>query len=54
MLAKKRCKNRRQGFQNSYVLILNHQMKHYLIVKNLNTDIWYEEETYLWVKAAFR
>ena len=21
--------------------------------KKLNTDIWYEEETYLWVKAAF-
>ena len=21
--------------------------------KRLNTDIWYEEETYLWVKAAF-
>ena len=21
--------------------------------KKLNTDIWYEEETYLWIKAAF-
>ena len=21
--------------------------------KKLNTDIWYEEDTYLWVKAAF-
>ena len=21
--------------------------------KKLNTDIWYEENTYLWVKAAF-
>ena len=21
--------------------------------KKLNTDIWYEEETFLWVKAAF-
>ena len=21
--------------------------------KKLNTDIWYEENTYLWIKAAF-
>ena len=21
--------------------------------KKLNTDLWYEEDTYLWVKAAF-
>ena len=21
--------------------------------KKLNTDIWYEEDTYLWVRAAF-
>ena len=36
-----------------YILILNHQMKHLPDSKKLNTDIWYEEETYLWVKAAF-
>ena len=28
-------------------------MKLYQISKKLNTDIWYEEDTYLWVKAAF-
>ena len=22
-------------------------------IRNLDTDIWYEENTYLWVKAAF-
>ena len=28
-------------------------MRRSLIVKKLNTDIWYEEGTYLWVKASF-
>ena len=30
----RRDKNRRQGLSKPYVLTLNHQMKHYLIVKN--------------------
>ena len=28
-------------------------MKVYLISKKLNTDIWYDEGTLLWLKAAF-
>ena len=40
-------------FIKLYVLILVHQIQVYQKIKNLNTDIWYEEETFLWVKAAF-
>ena len=28
-------------------------MKVYRIKKKLNTDIWYEEKTNLWLKASF-
>ena len=52
LLAKKKCKIGDKTYK-TYILILNLQMKLLPDSKKLNTDIWYEEETYLWVKAAF-
>ena len=28
-------------------------MKHNITVKKLNTDVWYDEKTKLWLKASF-